>query len=810
MVTQMQARQTTGVTLPVLLTALLPTLAATPPNLKSIYPAGGQAGTTVTVQVVADGVAANTKLHCSHPDVRCVAVDSLQYEVSIPANLPCGRYDMWLSGATGISAPRSFVVGLNREVLEQKEQSDPASVHLNSVINGRIDASGQRDAFLFDGKANTRVVLECECDRIDSPMRAVLSVLNEEGRRLAANRGYFGIDPVICFDVPKDGSYSVHVQDITLRGGADFVYRLSLCTGPRILFASPSVLQEGHTGTVRLYGWNLANDRPDNSSLESLDITIQAKEIIPDTRPAVHRITARSLSGPEFTYRHPGCDQPIQLGITDVPVMTGVASSLPSEAHLIPVPCDIDGQLTKGTQVDWYRLEGRRGEVIFVDGLAERIGSQCDLQVGIFRLKAETAWEMESLASFGDSPDPGGRGFLIEHLDPSGRWVCPANGFYWISVQNLTGGLTTDPGRKYRLCLRREEPGVTVVARCPGKAPAALNIAAGGRASLDLTAVRHRGMSGSIRVSADDLPTGVHCPDVWMGPNETHATLVVSADPDTAPLHSELSLTVEADGRSDKVHGSTIVRSGTPRVHERLTQGIPYAVSGNQDFRILADAHRRLDHHLYGDLKVVHSPGSIVDVHIEVERSGSAFPISLIGTGVPHQIQNVTALIDPDASSGTVSFYLPPTIKPGRYSWAVSAHTQVERNGKPVDVTVISNPISVHVQPAAFRVEVDPFAVSHAGRGETIVVDYTVKRINGFIGKLHTELASPGIITDVAGLRGRGVTFVGQTENGKLQIVVNDDAPVGRQKFLRLFTVGVVEDEAVYQGACFLNLEITD
>ncbi|MBC7816818.1 MAG: hypothetical protein IAG10_08020, partial [Planctomycetaceae bacterium] len=75
---------------------------------------------------------------------------------------------------------------------------------------------------------------------------------------------------------------------------------------------------------------------------------------------------------------------------------------------------------------------------------------------------------------------------------------------------------------------------------------------------------------------------------------------------------------------------------------------------------------------------------------------------------------------------------------------------------------------------------------------------------------MHTELATPGRITDIAGLRGRGETFTGQTDKGTLQIVINDDAPLGRQPFLRLFTVGVVEDEPTYFGSSFFPLEIVE
>ena len=60
------------------------------------------------------------------------------------------------------------------------------------------------------------------------------------------------------------------------------------------------------------------------------------------------------------------------------------------------------------------------------------------------------------------------------------------------------------------------------------------------------------------------------------------------------------------------------------------------------------------------------------------------------------------------------------------------------------------------------------------------------------------------------GLRGRGETFVGQTETGSLQIEINKDAPLGNQAFLRLFSVGVVEDEPIHHGATFLPLEIVE
>jgi hypothetical protein len=54
------------------------------------------------------------------------------------------------------------------------------------------------------------------------------------------------------------------------------------------------------------------------------------------------------------------------------------------------------------------------------------------------------------------------------------------------------------------------------------------------------------------------------------------------------------------------------------------------------------------------------------------------------------------------------------------------------------------------------------------------------------------------------------VTFVGQTETGTIQIIANEDAALGHIPFLRLYAVGVVEDEPVFHGCCFLELETVE
>ena len=202
-----------------------------------------------------------------------------------------------------------------------------------------------------------------------------------------------------------------------------------------------------------------------------------------------------------------------------------------------------------------------------------------------------------------------------------------------------------------------------------------------------------------------------------------------------------------------------------------------------------------------------------MDVAVEIERRDSSHQadVKLLAEGLPGQIRNQTAIIPAGQTKGYVTFELPLTLPSGHYSFVLRAETTVATaDGKTENVVAFSSPVVIDVQPAVFEVDVDAFAVMKARRGDTIQIAYSSRRRNGFIGKMHTEIAAPGVVTDVPGLLGRGETFTGQTERGSLQIVVNSDAPLGPQRFLRLFTVGVVEDEPVYYGSRFFSLEIVE
>ncbi|MCH2202028.1 MAG: hypothetical protein MK102_08660 [Fuerstiella sp.] len=798
-----------------------PVAGQSPPSIHSCFPAGCQIGQTVEVTVSGDHLQSQVSLKCSLPDVETVALGGSRFRLTIPPDAPVGHCDIQAVSKDGISVPWTFLIG-NRDELTEVEPNDAItqsqSIPLNSVINGRIDKANNVDRFMFTASAGQRVVIECHAERIDSTLRAVLEVLDTEGRRLAVNRGYFATDPLIDFQVPADGSYIISLSDLTGSENERHVYRLAVDCGPRVAFAVPCVVQRGTTSRVRLYGWNLNSNVEDNekNGMESIEIELPASLTGPTRHLSTRLLSTQPvITAHSFAYHYPGSHAPVLIGTTDIPVtQDDFSNHSVNSAQELTVPCEVSGQLVTGDEQDWYAFTAHRGEVIHIEAFGHRLQSPVDLQISI--VEASGSSSPRELATFGDEVRNLGGVFRTDHTDPVGRFVCPEDGRYLIVIRNVTGGVSTDSRRIYRLCVRREEPDVQVIA-VPHESPgAAINVRHNGRFLLDLIAIRRRGLDSSIRVTASHLPPGIDFPDVWFGPGVCRTVGVISADRNAAVLSDELQLETLSDatpGVSRSVLGGAVTSPVTPYPRGRMLSRLQMAVAGEATVRITADAHQPVDHHIYGMLSPKHSPGGIVDVAVQIDRQDMTHesPVKLIGVGLPNSIRNQTVTIPPGRSLGYLSFYLPPNLPVGNYSFGIKATTTAPNADKsPQSVTIFSNPVTIEVNPPALLLTIDPFADTEVKRGEIIQLPYHVRRLNGFIGKMHTELASAGVITNVPGLRGRGVTSTGQADRASIQVEVNRDAPLGEQQFLRLFAVGVVEDEVVYHGSQFVRMEITD
>ena len=87
---------------------------------------------------------------------------------------------------------------------------------------------------------------------------AVLTIYDAKGKELASDeRFHFKPDPVIHFEVPRDGEYTVEIHDSIFRGREDFVYRMAIGELPFVTGIFPLGGKLGEKTSVTLTGWNL-------------------------------------------------------------------------------------------------------------------------------------------------------------------------------------------------------------------------------------------------------------------------------------------------------------------------------------------------------------------------------------------------------------------------------------------------------------------------------------------------------------------------------------------------------------------------
>ena len=221
------------------------------------------------------------------------------------------------------------------------------------------------------------MILECWSHRLDSQLRPILQLFDIRGRLLQVNRGFYGIDPLIDFQVPADGDYIVRLHDLTYSGSADHVYRLDIDSGPRVAFAIPSVIQAGRQARVQLFGWNLVKSGPTQGrTLQSVAIEIPADQARSRRRLPL-RMHPSQMVIEGLAWQLPGGHAPVFIGVTDIPVITSsTENQAPQTAQPISCPCDVSGQLVRGDEQHWYAIQAKRGEVLYLEGLGQILARQ--------------------------------------------------------------------------------------------------------------------------------------------------------------------------------------------------------------------------------------------------------------------------------------------------------------------------------------------------------------------------------------------------------------------------------------------------
>ncbi len=451
---------------------LLPlSAAAAPPTLDFFYPAGGQRGTTV--EVVASGSFSAWPVQAWADDTGIEirpGKETGKFQVAIAAATPPGLHHVRLYNADGASVLRPFVVGTLPEVLEKEPNDDPRKPQVLTpgvVVNGQLEKAGDVDTFAVSARKGQTLVAAVDAQHpLGSPMDGVLQLLSADGFVRAQSNDYHGLDPLIAYPVPADGTYLVRLfafpavatANVGFAGGPNFNYRLTVTTGPFADYAYPPAVSRSSPGTVELIGWNLPE------SLRRLPVAPTDE----DTVALGHAELANT----------------VPVRVVPNPVVIG--------PQKLTLPATAAGKISRMETADVYAFDAKKGQKLSLRVETHELGFPLDPVLKVL--------------------DAGGKVVATAQgkklgTDPALDFTVPQDGAYTLEVRDLheEGG----PRHVYLLHAQPVTPdyALTVVSdrftMTPGKP-----------LDIPITVARKGGHSEAIELAVEGLPAGIRATTV--------------------------------------------------------------------------------------------------------------------------------------------------------------------------------------------------------------------------------------------------------------------------------------------------------
>jgi len=456
-------------------------------------------------------------------------IDTVVVKVVIDAAAAPGEQEIRLATPNALSNPLRFCVGTLPEI--SRPAAKPANpdldkyleriggapaltgtpkhearVELPVTINGQIMPGGV-DRYQFYARqgqhliiaVNARSLIPYLADAVPGWFEATLTLLDGKGAEVASAERYrFRPDPVLHFEVPRDGMYTVVLHDSIFRGREDFVYRLTLGELPFVTGIFPLGGPAGEKTGVTLTGWNLAETNL------TLDNTAAS--------PGVIALPGNYFNAPPFA-------------VDDLPeCLASDANATVATAQAVTLPVIINGRIRQPGRQNVYQFAGHAGETIVAEVYARRLDSPLD---SFLRLTDAAGKQL----AFNDDFEDKGSGLNTHHADSYLTNTLPADGTYFIHVTDTQGG----GGPDYAYRLRISEPRPDFALRL---VPSSLSLRAGMSLPVTVFALRRDGFTNAITLELKDAPKGFSLSGARIGDNQDKAqfTLKAPAQATEAPV----------------------------------------------------------------------------------------------------------------------------------------------------------------------------------------------------------------------------------------------------------------------------------
>ncbi len=489
--------------------------------------------------------------------------ERVMLEVAFARDAESGPREIRLLTRQGLSNPLVFCVDAYPEFFEKETAAEAAlnrgregrgnlasaappaevetRVRLPGILNGQI-LPGDVDRFRFAGRKGQSLVVATRArelipylaDAVPGWFQAVLKLSDAQGNEVAYNDDYrFHPDPVLQYEIPKDGDYVLEIKDAIYRGREDFVYRLTIGELPFVTGVFPLGGPVGAPTPVAAHGWNLP-----------------VKQLTPETDAASPSV--RFLSVRKDTHT----SNLVPFAIDTLPESTEQEpNNTPGKAQTLGLPVIVNGRVDSPGDWDIYRFEGRAGDEIVAEVTARRLGSPLD---SLLRLTDGTGRQL----AFNDDHEDKGTGLNTHHADSWLRAILPEDGTYWLHL----GDTQRQGGPEYAYRLRLSPPRPDFELRV---VPSSVNLRGGMCVPLTVYALRKDGMTNEITLRLKDAPAGFALSGGRVPARQDQVRITLTAPPTAPPEPVSLLL----EGRATLPAGQ-IRRDAVPA--EDMMQAFAY------------------------------------------------------------------------------------------------------------------------------------------------------------------------------------------------------------------------------------------
>ncbi len=340
------------------------------PELGSISPPGIQRGAANRIELAGKHLASVSGLGFNDPKIsaRIVSLDangSATLEITCPADLPTGPYEIKLLSAGGESAAGKIFVDDLPQASEKEPNDTPATataISLPTDVWGKFDRPGNVDHFAFDGKSKQTIVIDVASQRFESKAKILLELLDSAGQLLASSSSFEGgPEPLLAYPLRADGKCTVRLSELEASASAAHFYRMSIGNFACVTGCFPLAVAPNSQTRVELVGLNLPAD-------SIVDVKSGATGEI-DLPLDTNRYRAR---------------QPIKLLVGAGPEpIESEPNDTPEHANTVSVPGVVNGRIEHPGDQDLFRFDAVAGRNYAIETLASRRGSPVDTRIEV-------------------------------------------------------------------------------------------------------------------------------------------------------------------------------------------------------------------------------------------------------------------------------------------------------------------------------------------------------------------------------------------------------------------------------------------